>query len=129
MNLNQAQLTWSRAYWAVVVNQVLGIGAVSLLATAMLRESFRACYAAELALPKITLWYFDAVGPMGMLAAGVASLVVSLAVIGLRQRFASVLIATASFSLCILFLAGGMFASIAPLLVAIRAMLPPEQRW
>ena len=125
MNAKEPQPNWSRAYWTLLVNQVFVIGLVSLLAGGMLRESWQACYAAELEMPTITLWYFDVVGWMGLLWAGCISLAISVAVIGLRRRIASVLVASVSFAGCIVFLAGSIFASSAPLLMAIRYMLPP----
>ena len=121
--------SWSRAYWTLLVNQVFVIGLVSLLAGGMLRESLQACSAAELTMPKITLWYFDTIGWMGLLLAGGISLTISAAMIGLRRRLASVLVASVSFGSCIVFLAGGIFASSAPLLLVIWQMLPPDQRW
>ncbi len=128
MDANHQNLNWSRTYWAILVNQVVVVGVVALLAMAMLRESYRASEAAELYPPVLTQWYF-VVGPAGLALAGLVSVAVSVAVIGLRRRFAAVVFTSASFVICIVFLAGGILSSILPLLVAIRDMLPPEQRW
>ena len=76
-----------------------------------------------------THWYFMSVGPVGLAVAGLVSIGVSVALIGLRRRFAAVMLTSASFVICVIFLAGGFFSSIAPLLVAIRDMLPPESKW
>ena len=129
MDASHQNLNWSRTYWAILVNQVVVVGIVALLASALLRESYRACEAATLYFPGFTSWYFVTVGPMGLVLAALFSVAISLAAIRLRRRFASVLITSLSFVGCVVFLAGGMFSSIAPLLVAIRDMLPPDQRW
>ena len=60
--------------------------------------------------------------------AGLASVAISLGVVGLRRRFVAVLLTSLSFVACMTFLAVGFFAAIAPLLVTIRQMLPPERR-
>ncbi len=125
---DQQNLNWSRTYWGILVNQILVVGIVAFLATGLLRESYRACRAADLLPPAITQWYFS-VGPAGLTLAGFVSIAVSLAVVGLRRRIVAVVLATLSFVGCIVILAGGIFASVAPLLVAIRDMLPPEERW
>ena len=111
-----------------MINQLLVVGIVTLVASGLLRESYRASAAAELALPTITRWYF-AVGPKGLMIAGLASVAISLGVVGLRQRPAAVVLMSLSFVACMAFWAVGFFAAIAPLLVTIRQVLPPEKRW
>lgn len=126
--LNEKHGNWSGAYWILLINQVLVVGLVTLLGTAMLGESYRACEAASLYLPGFTEWYYT-MGPAGLLIAGLVSVLVSFAAMGLRERFAGSLITTISFVCGIVFVAGGIFSSIAPLLAAVRNMLPPEAQW
>lgn len=127
MNLKQPD--WSRSYCVLVLNQMLVVSLVTLLGATLLGESYRACEAADLELPGFTGWYFTSVGPAGLMLAGAVSVMVSVGAMGLRRRFAGIVVATMSFVGSIMFLAGGVFSSIAPLLAAIRAMLPPENRW
>lgn len=122
------QNNWSRGYWVLIVNQMLVVGLVSLLGAAMLGEAYRACEAASLELPGFTAWYYS-IGPTGLLLAGAGSIAVSLAAMGLRRRVSGIVVVTVSFVSGIIFLAGGTFSSIAPLLLAIRNMLPPAEQW
>jgi hypothetical protein len=128
LQVNEKRRDWSGAYWVLLINQALVVGLVSLLGTAMLGESYRACKAASLYLPGFTEWYYT-MGPAGLLTAGLVSVLVSSAAMALRGRFAGIAITTISFVSCIVFLAGGIYSSIAPLLVAVRDMLPPEAQW
>ena len=112
----------------LIINQVLVVGLVSLLGAAMLGEAYRACEAASLELPGFTVWYYS-VGPAGLLLAGAVSVAISLAGAGLRRRIAGIVVVTVSFVSSIIFLAGALFSSIAPLLVAIRNMLLPADQW
>lgn len=126
--MDERQSNWSKCYWGLIVNQVLVVGLVSLLGAAMLGEAHRACEAASLELPGFTEWYYS-IGPLGLLLAGAVSIAVSLAAVGLRRRIGGIVVVTVSFVSSIVFLAGGVFSSIAPLLVAIRNMLPPAEQW
>ncbi|MCS7468875.1 hypothetical protein NZK35_19660 [Stieleria sp. ICT_E10.1] len=119
---------WTRVYWGIMVNQILVICIVALLAAVMPRESYRASEAASLDLPGFTQYYFWA-GPLAMAYAGFVSVAVSLAVFGLRRRLIAVVVTSVAFVSCVVFLAGGIFSAIAPLLVAVRDMLPPDQKW
>jgi hypothetical protein len=130
--MNEHPRDWSRSYWVLVVNQILVVGIVSLLASAMLHEAYRASAAADLYLPGFTRWYFSYyrwVGPIGLLPVGLASVVCTLTAALFRRRFAAIVVSTLSFLGVIVVLSGGIFSSIAPLLAAVRDMLPPEQRW
>ncbi len=126
MDENRQHETWAKTYWVIVVNQVLVVGVFTFLAMAMLRESYRASEAAELALPGFTEWYFSSIGPTGLAVAGLVSVAISLTAIGLRRRFAAIMVTSLSFVVCVVFLACGILSSILPLLMAIRDMLPPE---
>lgn len=128
-NMDDQVKHWSRSFWVLMLNQLFILGPFTLLAAAMLRESYRACEAASLELPGMTEWYIQSVGPVGMLLAEFISIGVSFCSACIRKHFSAVLITSVSFFAGIIFLGGGMLSSIAPLLVAIRDTLPPEQRW
>jgi len=83
---------------------------------------------ASIALPGFTEWYFASVGPVGLLIGGSIAITVSLIAIGFRRRFVAVGLSSLSFLLGVVFLVGGIFSSIVPLLKMIRDMLPPESR-
>ena len=127
--MNHQVNNWTRCYWVLILNQLLVLGPIVLLAAAMLHQAYQACEAASLELPGIAELYLLSIGPIGLLLAGLLSIGLSLFAACFRQRFVAVLLTSVSFVSCMVFLCGGLFASIAPLLVAIRNTLPPEQQW
>ncbi len=123
MTAEQKQDNWSRSYWVLLINQMIVTGLVSLYASSAIYEAYKACEAASLELPGFTEWYYD-LGHMGILVGGSISILISLMVVAFRARLIAIVIVSISFFGCTIFLCGALFSSIAPLLIAIRDMLP-----
>jgi hypothetical protein len=119
---------WSRSYWVLLINQVVVTGLVSLDASSTMYQAYQAAEEANLELPGFTELYYE-IGHMGILLGGLLSMLVSLMMVAFRKRLIAIVIASISFFGCAIFLCGALFSSIAPLLVAIRDMLPPEDQW
>jgi hypothetical protein len=129
MSAQHPSSNWSSAYWVPLANHLIVVPLLVLLASALLSESFRACKAAELELPKITAWYFFTIGPAGLVWSGALSVAVAVGAIAIRRRFASILVTSLSLVSGVGFLGLGVFSAFLPLFLAIRQMLPPDRRW
>lgn len=113
---NLQHATWTRAYWVVLLNQIMVIGFLTLVGRKMAQDSYQIglqaseVYNWSYDWPKLSAMYL-ADGPVELANAGFVSVAVSLAAFGLRRRFAGTCVASFSFVVCIMYLSIGMLAS------------------
>ena len=119
---------WSRSYWVLLINQLIVTSVFTVYASSAIHQASQAARAASLELPGLTEWYYT-IDDVGILLGGLLSIVVSMTMARFRTRMAATVAASISFSICAVFLCGALFSSIAPLLVAIRNLVSPEDQW
>jgi len=122
--------TWARAYWVVLVNQIMVIGLLTLVGRVMVRDSHQigvqAFEASNFDWPKLSSMYLGD-GPVELAIAGFVSVSVSLAAVGLRRRSTGTIVASLSFAICVIYMTVGMLASNLLLKKALMHMLTLEE--
>jgi hypothetical protein len=114
---------WSRAYWVVVINQLLALAGLTTIISALVRNSMGVCEPRHLALPAITINVFQ-LGPTGVqIVVGMCGL--SLLLLALfRKHWIGVVAATVIFLATLVFLVFAMIAAILPLIAFANSVRP-----
>ena len=122
---SEGSINWSRAYFAVLCNHVIIIGAMTPFAAKIVQLSRDNCALLDVELPTMSRAFLLDIGPLGIVAISVFA-TLAIAVIALiRRQVLAVVLCSMTFISAAVFLLLGIASAVIPLLAFLQDLELP----